>query len=238
MSIGPAIDARGIARQFGANWVLRGASLTVHAGEVVSLLGANGSGKSTFLRVVAAALRPSAGTVQVFDRDVVRDADDVRAIISYLGHAPGLYDDLTARENLRFAAVMLDRGVDAVDACLERVGLRHVAGERVRGFSSGMQRRLAIGRVLLARPRLLLLDEPYSNLDDNGVALMNDVIGQHVQGGGAALLVVHELAPAMRVIDRTVSLVDGRIVAGADPGADVRPARERTSPVHLVASGR
>ncbi|MGH7656576.1 MAG: heme ABC exporter ATP-binding protein CcmA [Gemmatimonadaceae bacterium] len=214
-----AIDATGVARRFGTRWVLRGVTMRVQAGEAVGLLGANGSGKSTLLRIFGTLLRPSAGTASVYGHDVVRGADRVRGTLGFLAHTPGLYDDLTARENLRFAAAMLggrDFGAGAdvsagdIADVLARVGLAHAADERVRGFSAGMERRLAVARMLLARPRLLLLDEPYSNLDADGIALMSDIISQAVHAGGAAVVVLHELAPAAGVLDRTVTLRDGR----------------------------
>ena len=230
-----AIDASAVARRFGTRWVLRGVSMQVRAGEVVGLLGANGSGKSTLLRIFGTLLRPSAGAARVYGHDVVRAADQVRGTIGFLAHTPGLYDDLTARENLRFAATMLGigsdgevaraRGEDArarvagedararvadIDAVLARVGLTHAADERVRGFSAGMERRLAVARMLLAKPRLLLLDEPYSNLDAEGIAMMSGVITEAVRQGGAALVVLHELAPAAGILGRTITLRDGR----------------------------
>ncbi|MFI5232757.1 MAG: heme ABC exporter ATP-binding protein CcmA [Gemmatimonadales bacterium] len=214
-----AIDATGVARRFGTRWVLRGVSMQVQAGEAVGLLGANGSGKSTLLRIFGTLLRPSAGSASVYGHDVVRGADRVRGTLGFLAHTPGLYDDLTARENLRFAAAMLGSGeLDAGAAVragdiadvLARVGLSHAADERVRGFSAGMERRLAVARMLLAKPRLLLLDEPYSNLDADGIAMMSDIIAQAVHAGGAAVVVLHELAPAAGVLDRTVTLREGR----------------------------
>ncbi len=213
-----AIDAKGIARRFGARWVLRGVTLQVRPGEIVGLLGDNGSGKSTLLRILATLLKPSAGDASIYGHDVVREADDVRAQVGFLAHSAGLYDDLTARENLVFAAAMLGFDASGVDAVLERVGLDFAANHRVRGFSAGMQRRLSLARLLLTRKRVLLLDEPYANLDLDGVALMNAVMQDSVRAGGAALVVLHELAPAAGVLDRTVSIVDGRI-AGAGEGA-------------------
>ena len=214
----PLLDARDIARRFGARWVLRGASITVSPGQVVGLLGANGSGKSTLLRVLATLLRPNAGTATIAGYDIMREPDSVRRNIGYLAHTPGLYDDLTARENLIFAAAMLGRPDADSDilGALERVALGHVKDERVRGFSAGMQRRLAIARLSLSRPRLLLLDEPYSNLDTAGTSLMNSLITDTVNSGGAALVVLHELAPSAGIIDRLATVHDGRITRGLD----------------------
>ena len=221
--------------------MLRGVTLRVAPGEVVGLLGANGSGKSTLLRILATLLRPHRGAVSVCGHDVVRAPDGVRQQIGYLAHVPGLYDDLTARENLRFAASMLDRPAIEIDAALERVGLTRFAVDRVRGFSSGMQRRLAIARLMLARPRLLLLDEPYSNLDPAGIALINSLITDWSTGGAAALVVLHELAPAERVLDRTVSLADGRMTA-CHPEACPEKRERGRDPDHprltVKASGR
>jgi heme ABC exporter ATP-binding subunit CcmA len=207
----PAIDATAVARRFGSNWVLRGVTLRVDAGEVVGLLGANGSGKSTLLRILATLLRPHAGAARVWGHDVVRAAHEVRSRVGYLAHSPGLYDDLTARENLSFAAAMLAREAREVDSVLDRVGLRAAGSQQVRGFSVGMKRRLALARLMLVRPRLLLLDEPYSNIDTDGIALINSLIADWAAEGVAALVVLHELAPATGVLDRTATLHDGRI---------------------------
>jgi heme exporter protein A len=211
-----AIDATGVARRFGTRWVLRGVTLQVRSGETVGLLGANGSGKSTLLRILATLLRPNSGSASIYGHDVVRAADEVRARIGFLAHEPGLYEDLTAEENLRFAATMLGGsgvgggGAPEIGDVLARVGLAHAAGERVRGFSAGMARRLAVARLLLGRPQLLLLDEPYSNLDAEGISMMSGVIKETVQGGGAALVVLHELAPAAGILSGTLTLRDGR----------------------------
>lgn len=206
-----AIKVSGLGKRFGIRWVLRGVSLEVGRGEAVGLLGPNGSGKSTVLRILGTLLNPNAGTASVNGLDIVRDASGVREHVGYLAHTPGLYEDLTARENLRFAADMLGLSYEAVEGSLERVGLTRVAGDRVRGFSAGMQRRLALARLILRSPKVLLLDEPYSNLDAGGVELMNSIIAGVVQAGGAALVVVHELAPANAVLSRTLTLAEGRI---------------------------
>lgn len=212
-----AISSEGIARRFGPRWVLRGITLRVAPGEAVGLLGSNGCGKSTLLRVLGTLLAPSAGSALIYGSDVVRDPRSVRRDIGFLAHVPGLYEDLTARENLRFAAEMLGLDSPGLDAALDVVGLASVANERVRGFSAGMQRRLALARLLLRRPRLLLLDEPYSNLDADGIALMNRTISSTIDGGGAALVVLHELAPADGILGRLVRITEGRVSSVAEP---------------------
>jgi len=230
-----AVDAQRIARRFGARWCLRGVSLQVRPGEVVGLAGANGSGKTTFLRVLSTLLKPNAGAARVYGHDVTRAADDVRRHVGFLAHTAGLYDDLTALENLRFAAEMLGRSPESLEASLDRVGLARVANDRVRGFSAGMQRRLALARLMLMHPRLLLLDEPYANLDAAGIDIMNAVITEVRNAGGAALLVLHELAPAAGMLDRVLTLVDGRIAAEGDGPAANAPTA--SAPMLASAAG-
>lgn len=206
-----AIDAQGLARRFGARWSLRGATLQVRPGEIVGLSGANGSGKTTFLRILSTLLKPTAGTANIYGHDVATKPDEVRGRVAFLAHTAGLYDDLTASENLRFAADMIGADRGGILPALERVGLGAAANNAVRGFSAGMQRRLALARLLLMKPRLLLLDEPYANLDADGIGVMNTVIRDVKASGGAALLVLHELAPAAGMLDRVVTLTNGRI---------------------------
>ena len=234
----PAVHLDAVAHRFGRRWALRGVSLRVEAGEVLAVMGHNGSGKSTLLRVVATLLRPTRGAGAVFGHDLVRDARTVRASVGLLGHAPGLYDDLTAVENLTFAARMLGLPDDAgrLLAALEAVGLpREVAaGERARSLSSGMRRRVALARTALQRPRLLLLDEPYNSFDSAGVQLVNDLVRETRDRGGAALLVTHELARAEGVYDRVVELDGGLLGTGGEPTA----AADDAIPLHGSSARR
>jgi len=208
-----ALEARGVTVVRGGRRILHGVDLRVEPGVLMALAGPNGSGKSTLLRILATLLRPHGGNAQVFGHDVLRAPHDVRATVGYLAHSPGLYDDLTARENLAFAAAMLERDERDVDNVLDRVGLQSAAQRQVRGLSAGMQRRLALARLMLVRPRLLLLDEPYSNLDADGIRLLNEMLVEWSGAGVAALVVLHELAPASSVLHRTLTMRDGCIVA-------------------------
>jgi heme exporter protein A len=216
------LKLQGLARRFGARWALRGITLHVQPGEVVGIMGHNGSGKSTLLRVVSTALRPSAGEGWVFGHHLLREAVAVRRHIGFLAHAAGLYEDLTADENLIFAARMLGVDESGIAPVLDRVGLTGVRHERVRGYSAGMQRRLALARLVLGVPRLLLLDEPYNNFDTQGIELVNHVIREARNRGGSALVVLHDRRQGEHVLDRVIELGRGVIV---DPQA-ASPARQ------------
>jgi len=211
----PAVSLHEIARRFGQRWALRRIELELAPGEIVGIVGHNGSGKSTLLRIVATALAPTRGEGRVFGFDLRRGAQDVREVSALLGPTPGLYDDLSARENLLFAARM--RGLadprPAVDEALGQVGLQPVADERVRGFSSGMQRRVALARIMLQRPRLLLLDEPYNSFDVEGVALVNRLLSDVTDAGGAAIVVAHDLARGDRLVHRIEEMRAGTLIS-------------------------
>ena len=218
---------QGLARRFGTRWALRGVTLELRPGEIVGVIGHNGSGKSTLLRVVSTALRPSAGQGWVHGHHLVRDAIEVRRHVGFLAHSPGLYEDLTATENLMFAARMFGIAETGIEPALERVGLVHARDERVRGFSAGMQRRLALARLMLGAPSLLLLDEPYNNFDPQGIELVNEVIEEARRVGGSALVVLHDRRQGERVLDRIIELGRGAVI-GASPGA---------RPLSLVSAG-
>jgi ABC-type multidrug transport system ATPase subunit len=157
-------------------------------------------------------LRPSAGEGWVFGNHLVKDAIEVRRHVGFLAHAPGLYDDLTATENLIFAARMLGVSEDGIGPALERVGLSQARDERVRGYSAGMQRRVALARLMLANSGLLLMDEPYNNFDPQGIELVNEVIQDARKRGGAALVVLHDRRQGERVLDRIVELGRGAVI--------------------------
>lgn len=215
MDTAHAIRLDGVARRFGHRWALRGVSLRADVGESLMLLGRNGSGKTTLLRVLATSLRPTRGAGSVFGHDLAAAPGSVRTIVAFLGHDPGLYADLSARENLRFAERMRRPGDDArtregrIAAMLERVGLERHADERTRGFSAGMKRRLALGRVLLGEPRLLLLDEPYASFDAPGIALVNEIVMATRAAGGCVVVATHDPERSAEVATRALRMESG-----------------------------
>ena len=165
----PAIELKRLSREFGERVVLAGVSLRVDRGETLAVAGPNGAGKTTLLRILAGLLRPTAGLARVLGAELPREAWSLRGRVGWLGDEPLLYRDLSARENLRFAArlhgVPPEAAADRIEELLDAVGLAGRGNEPVRHFSSGMLQRTAICRALLHDPELLLLDEPMSHLD-------------------------------------------------------------------------
>jgi heme exporter protein A len=206
-----ALELSGIAHRFAGRWVLRGCSLSLARGEALALLGGNGAGKTTLLRIIATLLRPTRGSARVLGLDLASDGGAVRERIGMMGFAPALYEDLSATENLLFTCRMRGVRPDAgrIARVLDEVGLAGHADTRVRGFSSGMRRRVAVARLLLHTPELLLLDEPYAALDDDGAGLVNDIIRQVIGRGGAVIAATHDLPRAAEVMDRVVRIEAG-----------------------------
>jgi heme exporter protein A len=215
----PAIALSGVTRVFGALPAIVRIDLTVERGEIVLLRGPNGAGKSTLLRVVATALSPTYGSGSVLGFDLVRRRDDIRRRVELLGHRTRLYEDLTATENLTFAAAMYGIRGEVV-AALERVGLADVARERVRGFSQGMRQRLAVARALLRHPDVLLLDEPYAGLDKQARDLVDDTARAARQEGRTVVVATHDVTRG-GLATRVVAMDQGRIVTSSS-------SRERT----------
>ena len=229
----PAVVTSDLARLFAGSPALAGISMTVQAGRAVALLGPNGAGKTTLLRVLSTAIRPSFGTARVDGLDIDRDAALVRERVAYLSHATGLYDDLTARENLEFAATMLDTPDRPmrVERALSDVGLADRAGERVRGFSAGMRKRLALGRILLGNASLVLLDEPMASLDNDGMGLVEQLLDAWKEVGVSVLVAAHSTDRLAPHLDARVTLERGLVTAVEGSGVT-------STPPAPVAAGR
>ena len=212
-STGPALEVRGVTKSYGRVRVLDQLDLTLGWGEVLSVLGPNGSGKTTLVKVLATLTRPDAGEVRVAGTDADRAGARVRRSIGVVMHDPMLYANLTGRENLRFFCRMfsLDHPEERIAEAVARVGMLNRLDQRVGTLSHGMQKRFSIARALLHRPRLLLMDEPESGLDQSAVDLMRAVVEATRAGGGAVLLVTHNLEQALALGDRLAILGRGRV---------------------------
>jgi heme exporter protein A len=214
------VSVNRLSKRFDRRAVLRSLDFELFAGERVVLLGANGAGKTTLLRALATLSRPSSGTILINGVSIGDAPRVVRRQVGVVAHQPYLYEDLTAAENLRFFARMYDV-VDEqtrIEEILKLVGLFPRRADRVRTFSRGMQQRLAIGRAILHRPSLLLLDEPDSGLDREGMRVLERILDHHVAGGGTALLTTHDLQFGLRSGDRVLLLEHGRLTLDARAG--------------------
>lgn len=211
---GAAIRVAGLTRRFGRRWALRGVDVEVEPGTVCALLGANGTGKTTLLRVLATLLRPTAGTVRVLGLDVETDGEAVRRRTGLMPAAGHAYEELTGAENLRFAARMagLRPAGDSLRAALSGVGLAESADQPVRAYSTGMRKRLELARMRLRPLDLVLLDEPFTSLDETGVDLVQTAIEAWRAGGATVVLASHRVDDTLRHADRVVRLERGRVV--------------------------
>jgi heme exporter protein A len=217
----PLLAIVALERRFGPVVALAGVELAVQAGEVILLTGPNGAGKSTLLRAAAGLMRPTCGTVQVEGHDVQRDPA-ARRLLGFLSHQTMLYDDLTARENLRFAADLhhLDAATTQVRDALDAAGLTPRADDRAAVLSHGTRQRLAIARATLHRPRVLLLDEPFSGLDAGAADLLRRGMHAVVSRAGAVICATHQPADCWELVTRVVMVARGRVIRDTP-----RPAR-------------
>jgi heme exporter protein A len=223
----PALELRGIAKLYGPTAALKAISIRLECGETMALLGPNGSGKTTLLKIVAGAITPTLGSGSIYGRDLLEDRPALRSVVGLLATESYLYEDLTAEENVRFMLTMAGRrpAGEVLLRTLEEVGLGEHGGERVRTFSAGMKRRLAIARILLLRPHLLLLDEPYNSLDADGLELMDTLVRGHARTGGAVMLATHDAERALALADRVAVLERGTLAyAGPRQGYRIRNA--------------
>lgn len=225
-----------IAVRFGPVRALGGVSMDLAQGQVSVLCGPNGSGKSTLMSVLLGLIRPDEGRVLVDDR-VVCDpahltASWFRERLGYLPEAPAFSETLSGRQVMRFFAAARGLPRSRVEVVLERVGLAHAAARAVGGYSRGMRQRLGLGCAILHTPDVLILDEPTGGLDQQGLAVLWEVLEEWRGEGRAVLLSSHELALIERRADRVVVLVDGRVAAAGTP-AELRAQSGLTPEVRI-----
>ena len=205
----PAVAAAGVWKYFGDYPALRDVRFELGAGECLALLGRNGVVKTTLLRIMGGLSGASKGDVLI-DGGAVR-ASETRARIGWLGHSIGLYDELTARENLRTFGRLYGVTAATVSEWLQRVNLTHVADAPVREYSRGMRQRLAVARAFLHGPRLLLLDEPFTSLDDKAIALLQGLLTAARAEGVTIILSTHQIREAMELASFVALLDRGKL---------------------------
>jgi ABC-type multidrug transport system ATPase subunit len=215
-----AIELTGVTKNFGPMAALRGITAAFPAGRLYALLGDNGAGKSTLLRAIAGLMQPTRGTIAVLG------STDLRAIrpqMGYMPHASLLYDELDGIENLRYFAALYGIAGDAplVEA-IRTVGLDPELKRRVGAYSQGMRQRMSLARALVANPKLLLLDEPFSNVDVKSAAHMVQVLSDFRDAGKTIVVITHQPALLVGVADEFVTMQAGRIL---DRSAELPPSR-------------
>ena len=213
-------EGRGASRQvelehvwkfYGDYAALRDYTLSVDEGSCCALLGRNGAGKTTLLRILAGLSPFQRGRIALFGESP--RSEGARRQIGFLGHGIGVYEDLSAHENLKFFARVaeLPAASTAADRWLDRVGLQRVAGMPVRQFSRGMRQRLALARTFLHAPKLLLLDEPFTSLDDRAIAMLSELLTEARRGGATILLSTHQLREALAIASHVALVENGRL---------------------------
>lgn len=228
----PAISARGLERRFGRMTALGGVSFEVAAGDRLALLGANGAGKTTLLRIFARLLRQSAGSVRIFGLDPQAAPVSVLSSLGFLSHETGLYLDLDPLENLVFTARLhgLERAVEVANAALAEVGVER-SRRPIRVLSRGQQQRVALARAMLHRPRLLLLDEPWTGLDREAQAVLDTRLDSHQRDGGTSVFTTHDIRHGLAIATHVAVLRRGTL-------AFMGPARDaETHRLEAVMSG-
>jgi heme exporter protein A len=238
------LTVQNVSRHFGRRRAVAGITFTARAGGILGLLGPNGAGKSTLLALLATLLQPSAGVIRYGNLAAIGDTPRsngspggaaLRARIGMLGHDLYLYPELTARENLTFFAALYGakEAARAADDALARARLSDRGSDPVSSFSRGMRQRVALERALIHNPRLLLLDEPFTGLDEASVAALIARLRELRDTGAIVILATHDLDVVDGLFDEAVFIRDGRMVA-----AMARPEALRATYRSVMARGR
>ena len=211
------IACHGIGKAYGHFQVLHEINLTIAGGECFALFGPNGAGKTTLLKVLATLERPSTGHFEMLGMHGLKEKEAIRANLIFLAHGTHLYDELNARENLAFALAL--RGHHPTDRdvkrALDRVAIGAFAGMKVRHYSAGMKKRLALAKAILAKPRILLLDEPFTALDTAGTEILREYVRERLSENGTVLLSTHDHDKTRPIASRAGILRHGALQEAA-----------------------
>jgi len=208
------IQAEGLKKSFGNFDALRGIDLRVKRGEFMTLFGPNGAGKTTLIKLLATLTSPTSGTLRVYGYDVRKDVNNIRSVIGVISHDPYLYDNLSAFENIKFFGTLY--GLDDVDnrarSVIKQVGLEKRMNDLVRTFSRGMKQRLTVARAIVHEPKILLLDEPYTGLDQHGAQIFGEMLSDLKSQRRTILMTTHNIDEGLDLSDRIGILAKGKIV--------------------------
>ena len=206
------LSAQNLRKSFEHRAVLRDISLQLESGTFTVIAGGNGAGKTTLMKLLAKLMKPDAGSISIMGSDIWRDGDAVRRHVGFLSHSVYLYDDLNALENLRFTARLfgVPDAENRIRDVLRRINLYHRQYDPLKTYSRGMQQRLALARTILHDPDILLLDEPFTGLDEAGVDVLYSLIEEYKHAGKSAILVTHNLQRGYDLADELVILHRGQ----------------------------
>jgi len=216
----PAVEVEGLSRRFGRRVAIRSLTFALHDGDCLSVFGPNGAGKTTLLRVLAGLLRPTSGSARIAGVDLPGGAA-ARAVVGLISHQSMLYSALTALENVEFAAKLYGVSAprQAAFRALERMRITDRADSPVRSLSRGMQQRVSIARAMVHDPRVVLLDEPYTGLDEVGAAALTDALHALKRQGAALILVTHHLGEGLALATHTAIMREGQFIEYAERGS-------------------
>lgn len=211
----PALGIRltGVSKAFGAQLALDAVDLDVAQGSYVAVMGGNGAGKTTMLKVISGLAAPTAGSVTIAGIEMLKAGPKLRALVGFVSHETMLYADLTTAENLRFQAKLfgLVKPKEAVERAVERLNVAHVLDKPVRALSRGTRQRVALARALLHDPAVILLDEPYTGLDEAAAASLSELLEELATPERIIMLTLHDVVRAMSGPRRLLVLSGGRI---------------------------
>ncbi len=219
-----AISLDGVWKYFGHFAAVRGVSFDVPEGSILALLGRNGAGKTTLLRMIAGLLRPSKGAIRLLENGDGNPDPQRTGAIGVVGHGEWIYEDLTARENLEFFAKLyaVRNPAETAGRWLETVGLARFADFRANEFSRGMRQRLTIARALLHNPRVLLLDEPWTALDDRAVSLLASLLLDAHSRNCTVVVCSHQLREALQLATDIVAIDAGKVIFQGPNSPDIK----------------
>ena len=210
------ISIKGLSKAFGSHRVLKNIEFEVKKGDFVTIFGPNGAGKTTLIKIMSTLIKPSGGSIVIGGFDVADKPVEIRKHIGSISHETYLYSELTAEENLRFFGHMYNmdksRLNNRVYELLEQVGLKHRANDRVGTFSRGMTQRLSIARALIHEPSILLLDEPYTGLDQHAASTFESVLSGLDAQNTTKIMISHNMDRSLKLCDRVLILNKGTIV--------------------------
>jgi len=212
------IAVTGLTKTFGNLYALRNLSFSLNKGEFLTIFGPNGAGKTTLIRILSTITKASSGEIKIADLSFEDDSEKIRRQIGVIAHQTFLYENLTAEENLRFYGKLYDvvNLSQKIEAILSEVGLELRKKDFVRTFSRGMQQRLAIARAMLHEPSILLLDEPYTGLDQHASGMLTNWLNRLRSSEQTIIMVTHDLKQGIELADRIAILVNGQLVSNQE----------------------